>query len=406
MLNLIDLRRTKNGLAVKMIADEPVHYVMVAGEPSGDALGAALIKAIKREQPNAICSGIGGPKMREAGFEAWFGIELLSVNGFFEPLLKLPTLIRLLLSVRNRTKTLGPAAFVGIDFNFFNLLLARQIKALGIPTVHYVSPTVWAWRSGRIRSIKARVDLMLTLYPFETEIYKKHGIPVRFVGHPKARSIGLEGHTERDRAARLSLDLEKTAQVVALLPGSRRSEVASMMPAYLEAVKALLIGHPALSFLIPAATPERGREIRRAVEAAGLGHKIRVYNGEPVTIMAASDVVLVNSGTATLEAMLLRKPMVMAYRLSPLTYQIVSRLVTVSRFALPNILSERPLVGEFIQDEVTGLNLAIALERLLNNQDTKDLIEEYERLHKLLQGDLTAQAARPIIALAQGQLEP
>ena len=405
MLNLIDLRRTKNGLAVKMIADEPVHYVMVAGEPSGDALGAALIKAIKREQPNAVCSGIGGPKMKEAGFEAWFGIEVLSVNGFIEPLLKLPTLIRLLLSVRKRAKTLPTAAFVGIDFNFFNLLLARQIKALGIPTVHYVSPTVWAWRSGRIRSIKARVDLMLTLYPFETEIYKAHGIPVRFVGHPKARSIGLEGHADRDRAARSSLELEETDQVVALLPGSRRSEVASMMPAYLETVKALLIRHPALRFLIPAATPERGREISRAVEAAGLGQNIRVHDGEPLKIMAASDVVLVNSGTATLEAMLLRKPMVMAYRLSPLTYQIVSRLVRVSRFALPNILSQRPLVREFIQNEVTGLNLANALEQHLNDRDGKDWKDEYQRLHELLQGDLTGQAARPIIALAQGHTE-
>jgi len=178
-----------------------------------------------------------------------------------------------------------------------------------------------------------------------------------------------------------------------------------MMPAYLETVKALLIRHPALRFLIPAATPERGREISRAVEAAGLGQNIRVHDGEPLKIMAASDVVLVNSGTATLEAMLLRKPMVMAYRLSPLTYQIVSRLVTVSRFALPNILSQRPLVREFIQNEVTGLNLANALEQLLNDQDGKDWKDEYQRLHELLQGDLTDQAARPIIALAQGQTE-
>ncbi|MGB1617411.1 MAG: lipid-A-disaccharide synthase [Pseudomonadales bacterium] len=389
-----------------MIPAEPVHYVMVAGEPSGDALGAALIEAIKRVQPNAVCCGIGGPKMCEAGFKPWFGIEVLSVNGFFEPLLKLPTLIHLLFSVRRRARALGPAAFVGIDFNFFNLLLARQIKALGIPTVHYVSPTVWAWRSGRIRSIKARVDLMLTLYPFETEIYRAHGVPVRFVGHPKARAIGLEGHAERDRAARVSLGIPETDQVVSLLPGSRRSEVASMMPAYLDAVKELLVIKPALSFVIPAATPERGIEIRAAVTAAGLDHKIQIHDGEPLKVMAASDVVLVNSGTATLEAMLLRKPMVMAYRLSPMTYQIVSRLVTVSQFALPNILSERKLVREFIQDDVTGKNLANALDQLLSDQSSEHLTDEYHRLHTLLQADLSTEAALPIIALAQGRLQP
>ena len=382
-----------------MALESVSHYVLVAGEPSGDALGADLITAIRAEQPNAKFSGVGGQLMQAAGLDAWFDIEALSVNGFVGPLLKLPTLISLLLQLRHRCLRLQPAAFIGVDFNFFNLLLAGLLKRAQIPTVHYVSPSVWAWRKGRIHSIKRRVDLMLTLYPFETEIYEQFGIPVRFVGHPKAQLIENDDRWARNANARTALAIAPQEQVIALLPGSRRSEVASMMPAYLEAAKQLLLTR-SVRFLAAAANPARAQEIRDLIQASGATDFIQVEVGNALTVMAASDAVMVNSGTATLEAMLLRKPMVMAYRLGPMTYWLVSRMVGARHFALPNILAGEALVEELIQDEVTGPNLATALERLLDHPEPIKLQVAFDVIHESLKGDLRLQAAQPIIALA------
>ena len=382
-----------------MALESVSHYVLVAGEPSGDALGADLITAIRAEQPNAKFSGVGGQLMQAAGLDAWFDIEALSVNGFVGPLLKLPTLISLLLQLRHRCLRLQPAAFIGVDFNFFNLLLAGLLKRAQIPTVHYVSPSVWAWRKGRIHSIKRRVDLMLTLYPFETEIYEQFGIPVRFVGHPKAQLIENDDRWARNANARTALAIAPQEQVIALLPGSRRSEVASMMPAYLEAAKQLLLTR-SVRFLAAAANPARAQEIRDLIQASGATDFIQVEVGNALTVMAASDAVMVNSGTATLEAMLLRKPMVMAYRLGPMTYWLVSRMVGARHFALPNILAGEALVEELIQDAVTGPNLATALERLLDHPEPIKLQVAFDVIHESLKGDLRLQAAQPIIALA------
>ena len=382
-----------------MALESVSHYVLVAGEPSGDALGADLITAIRAEQPNAKFSGVGGQLMQAAGLDAWFDIETLSVNGFVGPLLKLPTLISLLWQLRHRCLALQPAAFIGVDFNFFNLLLAGLLKRAQIPTVHYVSPSVWAWRKGRIHSIKRRVDLMLTLYPFETEIYEQFGIPVRFVGHPKAQLIENDDRWARNANARTALAIAPQEQVIALLPGSRRSEVASMMPAYLEAAKQLLLTR-SVRFLVAAANPARAQEIRDLIQASGATDFIQVEVGNALTVMAASDAVMVNSGTATLEAMLLRKPMVMAYRLGPMTYWLVSRMVGARHFALPNILAGEALVEELIQDKVTGPNLATALERLLDHPEPIKLQVAFDVIHESLKGDLRLQAAQPIIALA------
>jgi lipid-A-disaccharide synthase len=355
--------------------------------------------AIRAEQPNARFSGVGGQLMRAAGLDPWADIEALSVNGFVAPLLKLPTLIRLIWQLRRRCLALQPAAFIGVDFNFFNLLLAGLLKRAQIPTVHYVSPSVWAWRKGRIHSIKRRVDLMLTLYPFETEIYEQFGIPVRFVGHPKAHLIQNEDSKTRNAEARTALGIAPPERVIALLPGSRRSEVASMMPAYLAAANQLLLTR-SVRFLVAAANPARAQEIRDLIQASGAMGLVQVEVGNALTVMAASDAVMVNSGTATLEAMLLRKPMVMAYRLGPMTYWLVSRMVGARHFALPNILSGEALVEEFIQDQVTGPNLAAALERLLDQAEPVRLQAAFDAIHVTLKGDLRRQAAQPIIALA------
>lgn len=384
--------------------DKAPHYVLVAGEPSGDVLGAELIKALLSEEPHAQFSGIGGHNMIAAGLRPWFHIDDLSVNGFVAPLMKLPSLLWILWRLQNLCKLKRPSAFVGIDFNFFNLLLAGLVKRHRIPTVHYVSPTVWAWRQGRINTIRRRIDLMLTLYPFETDIYLKHGIPVRFVGHPRAQEIDIEGHQKRDQVARRARGLSDKDRVIALLPGSRRSEIASMMPAYLEAVILLGKTYPDLKFIVAAANDRGCQDISGYIEKQGLSSRVAIEVGDAIGVMAASDAVLVNSGTATLEAMLLRKPMVMAYRLGNLTYQLVSRLVVVEHFALPNILADKPIVEEFMQDQATGENLARALGKLLIDDDREALMRDYTEIHRGLIGDLQQNAARPIIQLAEGKL--
>jgi len=246
--------------------------------------------------------------------------------------------------------------------------------------------------------------LMLTLYPFETDIYLKHGIPVRFVGHPRAQEIDIEGHQKRDQVARRARGLSDKDRVIALLPGSRRSEIASMMPAYLEAVILLGKTYPDLKFIVAAANDRGCQDISGYIEKQGLSSRVAIEVGDAIGVMAASDAVLVNSGTATLEAMLLRKPMVMAYRLGNLTYQLVSRLVVVEHFALPNILADKPIVEEFMQDQATGENLARALGKLLIDDDREALMRDYTEIHRGLIGDLQQNAARPIIQLAEGKL--
>ena len=379
------------------------HYVLVAGEPSGDVLGADLIKALKTKQPHAEFSGVGGQKMISEGLSAWFHIDELSVKGFVAPLMKLPFLIKVLLQVRSRCRSLSPAAFIGIDFNFFNLLLAGLIKKNGTPTVHYVSPSVWAWRQGRIKTIQRRIDLMLTLYPFETAIYEQHGIPVRFVGHPRAAAINVDELARYEQESRVRRGLGEADRMIALLPGSRNAEVASMMPIYLDAVRQLQHTAPDLKYRVAAANERRGREIERYVDQAGLSDEVTVEIGDAMGVMAASNVVLVNAGTATLEALLLRKPMLMAYRLGPLTYAVVSRLVTLEHFALPNILAGEAIVDEYLQARASGENLAMGVNRLLLGKHHESLMRRYDQIHQMLIGDLGEDAALPIIALAEGR---
>lgn len=379
------------------------HYVLVAGEPSGDVLGADLIKALKTKQPHAEFSGVGGQKMISEGLSAWFHIDELSVNGFVAPLMKLPFLIKVLLQVRSRCRSLSPAAFIGIDFNFFNLLLAGLIKKNGTPTVHYVSPSVWAWRQNRIKTIQRRIDLMLTLYPFETAIYEQHGIPVRFVGHPRAAAINVDELARYEQESRARRGLGEADRMIALLPGSRNAEVASMMPIYLDAVRQLQHTAPDLKYRVAAANERRGREIERYVDQAGLLDEVTVEIGDAMGVMAASNVVLVNAGTATLEALLLRKPMLMAYRLGPLTYAVVSRLVTLEHFALPNILAGEAIVDEYLQARASGENLAMGVNRLLLGKHHESLMRRYDQIHQMLIGDLGEDAALPIIALAEGR---
>lgn len=371
---------------------------MLAGEASGDNLGASLIAGIKSQNPGAQCIGVGGQKMAEQGFDSWFDMTELSVNGFVDPLLRLPQFIKLLFQTRNRVVAANASCFVGIDFNFFNLLLAGLLKKKGIRTVHYVSPTVWAWRGGRVKSIAKKIDLMLTLYPFETEIYEKNNVKAVFVGHPRADEIGLDEGDQGKLAARAELGFEEDDRVIAMLPGSRRREVQLSGPDFFEAAHQLVRMNRKTRFVVPAANQKRKEQIEELVLKQSESLRVKVVLGKSQLAMQAADVVLANSGTATLEAMLLKKPLVMSYRLPPLTYAVVSRMVTTEYFALPNILSGRRLVEELIQDDATADALAAAVNRLVD-RDQSELIAIYHEIHHTLRQDAGTSAAKAILEL-------
>ncbi len=368
---------------------------MVAGEVSGDNLAAPLIREIRKRHPDARFCGIGGAGMIAEGFDSLYDIDRLSVNGFVDPLKRLPELVNILFGLRAHFLANRPSAFVGVDFNFFNLLLERMLRKAGIPTVHYVSPTVWAWRKGRIRKIQKAVDLMLTLYPFETEIYEQHEIDVCFVGHPLADTIPLE--TDVD-AARIALNYQREDKILAILPGSRSSEVAHSAPDFLRAADMCHQQIPELKFLIPAANLARKQQIESMISQIVPHLTIRVLEGNAQLAMACANAVLVNSGTATLEAMLLKRPMVMSYRLGTLTYAIVSRMTGKRYFALPNILANRELIKELVQDKATPENLSRELLLLLNKPVDLDLLGAYADIHVKLRNNAAARAAEAILA--------
>ncbi len=373
-------------------------FAFVAGEASGDNLGGPLIEALRRRYPDARFVGIGGDRMIAAGLESWFDIEELSVNGFIDPLKRLPRLFHILTATRRRVMDAGVDCFIGVDFNFFNLLLERLLKRRGVRTVHYVSPTVWAWRKGRIRGIAKSVDLMLTLYPFETAVYEDNGIEAAFVGHPKADEISPD--TDRRSGARRALGYAADDVILAVLPGSRASEVRLSGPDFVQAALRLRAGNPSLQIAIPAANERRASQIEEICRGVLPPGAWRVTIGNALEVMAAADLVLVNSGTATLEAMLLRRPMVMSYRLGTGTYAIVSRLVTTPWFALPNILAQAPLVPELIQDDATPENLANALSTLLDAGEDHELLKRFDDIHRELRRDAAERAAEAVLRLA------
>jgi lipid-A-disaccharide synthase len=306
-----------------------------------------------------------------------------------------------LFTVRTRLLANPPDCFVGIDFNFFNLLLEGMLKRHGVKTVHYVSPTIWAWRSWRIKSIKRNVDLMLTLYPFETGIYEEHGMRVKFVGHPKAQEISPDEGKSLMSGVRQRLGLGVEDEVVAILPGSRRSEVAYSGPDFFLAAVLIKEKRPGVKFLVPAANSRRKQQIEKMLIEFGLD--ILVIDGQARQVMTAADVVLVNSGTATLEAMLLRKPMVMSYRLGKLTYAFVIRLVKTPYFALPNILAQRELIPELIQGDARPDALARAVDKMFDPGVQQALMEEFDGIHRLLNLNSGSVAADAVIDLCRAQ---
>lgn len=376
-------------------------FVLVAGEPSGDLLGAGLIQALRAHFPTARFAGIGGERMIEAGLASWHRLERLSVMGLVEVLRHLPALLAIRGDVVRRTLALRPAAYIGIDAPDFNLGVERRLKRGGIRTVHYVSPSVWAWREGRAARIGRSADRVLCLFPMEPPIYARHGVDARFVGHPFADAMPLEP----DRAgARARLGLPMQARVLALLPGSRLGEIARLAPDFLRAAQQLCASRPDLRVVAPMANAACRAAFEQVLAQVwpGAGTTLMLSDGQARAAMTAADAVLLASGTATLEAMLAKRPMVVAYRIAPLTYRIVRLLglLKVERYALPNILAGRDLAPELMQDACTPAALAHALAPLLDRGASDAALQaEYRRLHLALRADANASAAAAIAEL-------
>ena len=376
---------------------------VLAGEASGDILGASVLAALRTRYPDLLIEGIGGPLMEAQGLRSLFPMERLSVMGFVEPLKRLPELLRIRRAVFDHFRAKPPDIFLGIDSPDFNLSLERRLRASGITTAHLVSPSVWAWRQRRVHKIKQAVDLILCLFPFETAIYARNQVPACFVGHPLADEIPLMP----DRfAARGRLALAAESRILALLPGSRSAEVQALAPLFLAAARLLRSADPGLEIVIPAANAERPQEIQALLTGyPDLG--VRLVRGCSQELMTASDAVLLASGTATLEAALLKRPMVVAYRMGALSWWLIRRLVKTPYAALPNILAARLLVPELLQREATPAAMAAALQPLLATDAAARLqLQAFTRIHEELRcgfGERCADALAALIEEQRGQ---
>jgi lipid-A-disaccharide synthase len=377
----------------------PLRVGLVAGEASGDTLGAGLIHALKRLAPDAEFFGVAGPKMRAAGCEVWEPSESLAVMGLFEILRDLPRLLRLLARLRRRFIATRPDVFVGIDAPDTNLRLARHLHAAGIPTVQYVSPQVWAWRQNRVHSIHESVDLVLCLLPFEQQFYDAKGMAAEFVGHPLADAIPLEADRGR---ARLRLGLAADAEVVALLPGSRRGEVTRLAADFASTADWLMRQRPDLKFIAPMASAAVRGIFATALERLAPRVQVQLLDGQAQTALIAADVVLVASGTASLEAALCKRPMVVVYRLGAMTAWLLRRLHLVKSrfFAQPNLLADRRVVGEYFQSEIVPQAVGAELLSWLTDGPRREALErEFMNIHLNLRRDASARAAQAVLAL-------
>lgn len=379
-----------------------MRIAIVVGEQSGDILGAGLIAALKARCPEIVVEGIGGPRMIAAGCHSFFPQDRLAVMGLIEPLKRLPELLNIRKTLREQFIANPPDVFIGIDSPDFNLPLAASLKAHGIKTVHYVSPSVWAWRQGRLKTISRAVDVVLTLFPFEADFYQRHAkqFPVNAmcVGHTLADHLPLEPVATAEPRAALGLADQPT---IALMPGSRAGEVARMAPVFIAAAKLCLAKQPDLQFVLPAANPERRAQLQQLLREEQL--PISVVDGQSHLCMQASDAVLMASGTTSLEAMLLKKPMVIAYKMAPLSYAIISRLLNVPFVGLPNLLAGRLLVPELLQDAATPPALADALLRQLQDPTLRDeLAAAFTELHQQIKLDASERAADAVMALIRG----
>ncbi|MGO3698141.1 MULTISPECIES: lipid-A-disaccharide synthase [Halomonas] len=375
---------------------------LVAGELSGDILGAGLMRALKSRHPEVEFRGIGGPRMIAEGMQSRFPLETLSVMGLVEVIKHLPELVGVRRTLRREALAWQPDIMVGIDAPDFTLGLEKQLRNAGIKTAHYVSPSVWAWRQGRVKGIAKSVDGMLTLLPFEADFYRHHSVPVVFVGHPLADELPLEN----DRiATRQALGLDEDAPVLALLPGSRSSEIRFLGHTFLAAAELLCQRHATLRVLIPAASALRHDEIQALLSHyPTLAERVQLLNGQAREAMVASDVVLLASGTAALEAMLCHRAMLVAYKMAPATHWLAKRMVKTQWISLPNLIAQQSVVPELIQDAATPEAIADQLYELLSDHEARLALEaRFATMHADLQRNASRRAAEAITAIALGQ---
>jgi len=376
--------------------------VLVAGEASGDQLGAALMRAIRIQEPDTRFAGIGGPLMQAEGCDCWWDTGELSVMGLFEVISHLPRLVKLRRQLILRVVKHKPDVFIGIDAPDFNLGVEKRLKSRAIPVIHYVSPTIWAWRSGRVKTITKSTDRVMCLFPFEPDCYRQYPVAADYTGHPMADEIPMQVSAE---PARKALDVEPGGICIALLPGSRMSEVEKLSSAMLDAADILSKRYPGICFLMPAAT-ETISHFFKSILLGFPGVDCRVYQGRSKDVMAAADVVICASGTATLEVMLINRPMVVCYRISGMTYRLMKwfRMLKTRFFSLPNILAGELLVPELLQHEVTGQRIADEVAQWLENPGLLgDLKQRFDQLHRLLRIDAATTAANVVLRQIAGR---
>ena len=377
----------------------PLRVGLLAGEASGDTLGADLIAALRRRAPDAKFFGVAGPKMQAAGCESWEPAESLAVMGLFDVLRDLPRLAKLLARIKRMFLTARPDVFIGIDAPDTNLRVARRLHAAGIPTVQYVSPQVWAWRQGRARNMRESVDLVLCLLPFEKRFYDEHGIRAEFVGHPLADAI--PENVDRE-SARRALGLDAQASVVALLPGSRRGEVARLAPDFAATARWLAAQRPNLIFVAPMASAATRQIFSRVLKRDAPNLEVQLIDGQATAALSAANVVLVASGTASLEAALCKRPMVVVYRLGAITAWVLTHfnLVKSKFFAQPNLLADRRVVGEYFQDQIIPESIGAELLMWLDDTERRSALEaEFAQIHANLRQGAGTRAAQAILEL-------
>ena len=386
---------------------QTMRIALVAGEVSGDVLGSRLIAALKTYYPDATFEGIAGAEMQKAGCESLYPMETLSIMGYAEVLPRLPKLLKIRKNLIQRWRNNPPDLMIGIDAPDFNLKLEKKLYQAGITTAHYVSPSIWAWKEGRVKKMQGAMDLMLTLFPFEVDFYKKHNVPAKFVGHPLADEIPLESDCEN---ARRQLGLSQDAFVLAVLPGSREGEISKLAPDFLKGVKALSKRHPDWQFVVPLVNKSIETHFDLLKKEFAPHVPMTYIDGQSRTVMEASNQILMASGTAVLEGMLVGRPMVAAYRVAPLTARIIRlfKMIKSKYYTLPNNLADDYLVPELIQEEVTAENIVTEVEKQFkqSKQVQEKSKQRFKEIHIQLKQNASQKAAQALHKLLENPMIP
>jgi len=381
-----------------------MRIALVAGEVSGDILGSRLITALKKHYPDASFEGIAGVEMQQAGCKSLYPMELLSIMGYLEVLPRLFKLIKTRKALVSRWKKNPPDLFIGIDAPDFTLKIEKELHHAGIIAVHYVSPSVWAWKAGRVKKMQGNLDLMLTLFPFEVDFYKKFNVPAVFVGHPLADEIPTEADP---KSARKKLGLDESAFILGILPGSREGEVQRLAPDFLKGIKNLYKNHPGWKFVVPMVNKKLEASFNNLKKQFAPEVPITYINGQSRTVMQASNQILMASGTAVLEGMLVGRPMVAAYRVSPLTARIIRgfKLIKSKYYTLPNNLADDYLVPELIQEEVTEVNIVQEVEKQFkqSSQEQEKVLKRFKEIHLQLKQNASQRAAQALYDLCNSK---